>query len=122
MSSSTTTCRTYTYTRANHTSWWSIRGTVTASSASPKSSTGPWRHPMSDNRPPRYEEDGRIIYRASGLGMCEKMFVALAMGYDPKAHPAWFQEILDEGTANEPVIREMWDEETGIPTVGVSTV
>lgn len=66
---------------------------------------------MSDNRPPRYEEDGRIVYRASGLGMCDKMFVALSMGYDARAHPAWFQEILDEGTANESVIRGMWEQE-----------
>lgn len=64
---------------------------------------------MSDDRPARYEEDGKIIYRASSLGMCDKMFVALAMGYEPRAHPAWFQEILDEGTANEPTIRAMYE-------------
>jgi len=75
---------------------------------------------MSDNRPPRYEEDGKVIYRASGLGMCDKMFVALAMGYDPKAHPAWFQEILDEGTRNESVIRGLWEarEDTEVTDIG----
>ena len=74
---------------------------------------------MSDNRPPRYEEHDpiygdRVIYRASSLGMCDKVFVALAMGYEPKAHPQWFQDILDEGTANEQVIREMWEADSGI--------
>lgn len=71
---------------------------------------------MGDNRPARYvEEDGRVIYRASSLGMCDKVFVALAMGYDPRAHPAWFQEILDEGTANESVIRGMWEQDMDFP-------
>jgi hypothetical protein len=65
---------------------------------------------MSDNRPPRYiDPDGRIIYRASSLGMCDKVFVALALGYDPKAHPAWFQDILDEGTEQESIIREAYE-------------
>ncbi len=82
---------------------------------------------MSDNRPPRYVEtadDGteRVIYRASSLGMCDKVFVALAMGYDPRSHPAWFQEILDEGTENEQVIREMYEQKTGREVLGVGRV
>jgi len=69
---------------------------------------------MSDNRPPRYvDDDGRVIYRASSLGMCDKVFVALAMGYDPKAHPQWFQDILDEGTEQEAIIREAYEDNTG---------
>lgn len=75
---------------------------------------------MSDNRPPRYEEDGKVIYRASSLGMCDKMFVALSMGYEPKAHPAWFQEILDEGTANEAIIRGMYEDEVGAAVEDIS--
>lgn len=71
---------------------------------------------MSDNRPPRYVEtndDGteRVIYRASALGMCDRIFVALANGYDPMAHPAWFQEVLDEGTDSEAAIRQMYQDE-----------
>lgn len=77
---------------------------------------------MSDNRPVRYEEDGRIIYRASGLMVCDKVFAALAMGYSPKANPPWFQEILDEGTRNEPVIRAMFEAETGIQVKDVGKV
>lgn len=76
---------------------------------------------MGDNRPPRYEEDGRVIYRASGLAMCDKIFVALAQGYSPQAYPAWFQEILDEGSAAEPVIREMY-ESYGMDVVDVGLV
>jgi hypothetical protein len=78
---------------------------------------------MSDNRPPRYvEEDGRVIYRASGLGMCDKMFVALSMGYDPRAYPAWFQEVLDEGTENEAVIRGMWEAKESIVVTDIGYV
>jgi hypothetical protein len=77
---------------------------------------------MSDNRPARYEENGRVIYRASSLGLCDKVFVALAQGYDPKAHPAWFQEILDEGTRNEEVIRHMYQNKTGLTVEGVGNV
>lgn len=66
---------------------------------------------MSDNRPPRYLEDDRIIYRASSLGMCDKIFVALAQGYSAMAHPAWFQEVLDEGTEAESVIRGIWEQD-----------
>jgi len=78
---------------------------------------------VSDNRPPRYvEEDGRIIYRASSLGVCDKVFVALALGYDPKAHPQWFQDILDEGTEQEAVIREQYEKDTGLQVVDVGRV
>lgn len=68
---------------------------------------------MSDNRPARYIEttdDGTetVVYRASSLGGCERAFVAMANGYAARPHPQWFQEVLDEGTAMESVIREMF--------------
>lgn len=70
---------------------------------------------MSDDRPVRYTEqrDGEevVIYRASGLGLCDRIYVALQQGYDPMAFPAWFQEVLDEGTAMEDNIRKMFEEE-----------
>lgn len=65
---------------------------------------------MGDDRPVRYVEvldDGtkqrreRVIYRASGLGTCPRSFLALARGVQPRPHPDWFQEVLDEGTAAE---------------------
>lgn len=59
----------------------------------------------SEQKPPRWTDaEGRTYYRASSLGMCDKMFVALANYYEPRAKPDWFQEVLDEGTRNEPVI------------------
>lgn len=68
---------------------------------------------MGDNRPARYvEDDGRVIYRASSLGLCDKLFVAIALGYDLAEHPAWFQQILDEGTNSEQVIRELHEQST----------
>lgn len=76
---------------------------------------------MGDDRPPRYVEDGRVIYRASGLGLCDKIFVALAMDYSPRSHPAWFQEVLDEGTRNEHVIREMYSAMIECPIEGAGT-
>ena len=70
--------------------------------------------PMSDNRPVRYvEDDGTIVYRASGLGLCDRIYVALDQGYDPMAFPEWFQQVLDEGTAMEDTIRQMFMDEYG---------
>lgn len=69
---------------------------------------------MSDNRPVRYvEDDGTIVYRASGLGMCDRIYAALEQGYEPASHPAWFQQVLDEGTAMEDPIRQKFMEEYG---------
>lgn len=66
---------------------------------------------MSDNRPARYvEPDGLVVYRASALGMCDRIFAALDAGYEPMAHPEWFQRVLDEGTNSEDAIREMFEE------------
>ena len=65
---------------------------------------------MSDNRPVRYvEDDGTVVYRASGLAMCDRIYVALDQGYDPMAFPEWFQSVLDEGTRMEDVIRTKWE-------------
>ena len=72
-----------------------------------------------DNRPPRYVEGDKTIYRASSLGMCDKAFVALSMGYDPRAFPQWFQDVLDEGTEAEATIREMWEAEMEVEVVDV---
>lgn len=67
--------------------------------------------------PARYEVDGKVYYRASALGMCDRMFVALMQGYSPQAHPEWFMEVLNEGKAMESQISAMHDERTGIPTI-----
>ncbi len=72
---------------------------------------------MSDDRPARYVEEyeggERVVYRASSLGICDRVFVALSQGMEPMAWPDWFQEILDEGTAQEEVIRTMYAEQGG---------
>lgn len=73
---------------------------------------------MSDNRPARYiDDDGNVIYRASSLGMCNRIFVALSQDYEPMAHPEWFQAILDEGTEMEDTIREMYQNASGLEVV-----
>lgn len=71
-----------------------------------------------DNRPPRYEENGRIIYRASSLMMCDRVFMALAEAYTPASNPEWFQEVLDEGTAMERPIIERYEEQFDAAVVG----
>lgn len=66
---------------------------------------------MGDDRPARYvEADGKIVYRASSLGACDRALVALARGMKPAPHPQWFQEVLDEGNKYEDTIRQMWAE------------
>lgn len=74
---------------------------------------------MSDDRPIRYvDKDGTVVYRASALGGCDRAFVACAKNMHALPWPDDFQAILDEGTRMEPVIREMWDAHTGMPTKG----
>jgi len=74
---------------------------------------------MSDNRPVRYiEDDGTIVYRASGLGLCDRIYVALDEGMTPMAFPEWFQAVLNEGTAMEDNIRQAFVEEHGEDVVG----
>jgi hypothetical protein len=71
-----------------------------------------------DERPARYVEtrpDGQevVIYRASSIGSCERALVAAARKYTARPHPEWFQQVLDEGTAMESVIRAMFHEQAG---------
>lgn len=47
---------------------------------------------MSDNRPMTYDEDGKVIYRASGFGHCINQLVYSRLGFDPVGYP---QAILD---------------------------
>lgn len=73
---------------------------------------------MGDDRPVRYEEDGKIIYRASGLMMCDRVFVALSENYTPQGNPEWFQEVLDEGSRMEDQIVAMYEERHDIEVGG----
>lgn len=72
---------------------------------------------MGDDRPMRYVEDDKVVYRASMLAACERAFVACANGTPGLAKPDWFQQVLDEGTEAEPIIQAHWDAQTGVPTI-----
>ena len=76
----------------------------------------------SDDRPFRYVEVGAdghetVVYRASAVGGCERALVATARKLVRKPHPAWFQEVLDEGKRMEPVIDQAWQEKSDTITV-----
>ena len=65
---------------------------------------------MSDDRAIVYEEDGRIIYRASSFGTCDRALVAARLGYPSSPPPEALQRVFDGGnqaeewyTANHPV-------------------
>lgn len=61
------------------------------------------------DNPPRWQDgEGNTFYRASSLGMCDRVFVALSQRYDPAAHPAWFMEVLQEGKDQEQAIIDMY--------------
>lgn len=62
---------------------------------------------MADERPPRYEENGRVIYRASSLGACVKSLVALGIGMTPTDFPDWLYEKFQQGIDGEPVVIDM---------------
>lgn len=66
--------------------------------------------------PPRYEFDGKVYYRASALGICDRIFVALADGYGLQATPDWLLEIYEEGKRMEQSISDMHDAATEQPT------
>lgn len=56
---------------------------------------------MSDDRPPVYEEDGRVIYRASAIGGCTKMLAAIRMGYSMSDTPERMREVFEAGNEAE---------------------
>lgn len=72
---------------------------------------------MGDDRPIRYIEDDKVIYRASALGTCERAFIACATKTPAAPMPEWFRGVLDEGTRAEPIISGLWELQTGQPTV-----
>ena len=78
---------------------------------------------MGDDRPVRYierDDDGNetVVYRASGYGgICERALLAIAQGLPGAEMPAWFREVLDEGTLCEGEIDAMHDAKTGVETV-----
>lgn len=61
---------------------------------------------MGDDRPSRYEEDGKIIYRASALGGCSKALAALGMGHTPEPYPDWLLVKFQQGNDGEAVVLE----------------
>lgn len=72
---------------------------------------------MSDDRPIRYVEqdsDGNetVVYRASGLGSCERIYVALANGRTGAPPPKFLQEIWQEGHDYETAIRGAYQART----------
>lgn len=80
-----------------------------------------------DNRPPRYVEVGpdgeeRVVYRASSLMMCDRVFIALSENYTPASHPDWFQEVLDEGTRMESKIISLYEETFDAVVTGGQTL
>lgn len=65
---------------------------------------------MADNRPSRYIENGRVIYRASALGMCMKSLVAMGLGHKPEPHPDFLLKRFQQGVDGEPVVLKMLSE------------
>lgn len=59
---------------------------------------------MADNRPNRYVEGDKIIYRASTLGSCRKALVALGIGQTPQDFPDWLYERFEQGVTGESVV------------------
>jgi len=65
---------------------------------------------MSDDKPLVYEEDGLIIYRASGFMSCPKALVAARQGYEGLPPPKKTQELFDAGhEAEEEALKVLID-------------
>lgn len=74
--------------------------------------------PPGDDRPIRYTEDradGKRItmYRASSLARCERAFIAAACGEFAQPPGEFMEQVFREGHLMEPMIREMFEQETG---------
>lgn len=69
---------------------------------------------MGDDRPIRYVEgDGTVVYRASGLGVCDGVILGLAAGRKPNKIPDWLMEVFEEGHTAEPhIIEKLLNERT----------
>lgn len=75
---------------------------------------------LTGDEPVRYvDADGTVVYRISGLGGCIRALIAAGSDYSAMPHPAWFQEVLDEGTAAEAVINAEWERQTDMPTTAI---
>ena len=61
---------------------------------------------MGDDRESVYVEDGKVVYRASSVGMCDQALIAIRQGVTPMMPPEWLKEKMDEGTAAEGEIVE----------------
>ncbi len=65
---------------------------------------------MGDDRPAVYEEDGKLVIRASCTGHCVKALVAHGLGMTPADHPDWLEKKFAEGTAGEDSILKLVEE------------
>lgn len=77
-----------------------------------------------DNRPPRYvDEDGTIVYRASGWKTCDVAFANYALGVEPSDPPEFLRKAWDQGNEYEPVVLGRM-QQTSLPLLsgGVATV
>jgi hypothetical protein len=60
---------------------------------------------IGDNRPPIYDDDGIRVFRASGLGNCDRSLVAWGMGIEgDQQAPPTIRRAWAEGHRNEPII------------------
>jgi hypothetical protein len=66
---------------------------------------------MGDDRPIRYlDPDGTVVYRASGLGVCDGIILGLARGRRPNRIPDWLLEVFEEGSRMEqPILDHVID-------------
>lgn len=74
-----------------------------------------------DDRPVRYidtDADGNdvVVYRASGLASCDRVFVAYANGHTPAPLPEFMAEVFAEGHRWETAIIEGYEAECGVKT------
>lgn len=72
-----------------------------------------------DDRPVRYidtDADGNdiVVYRASGLASCDRVFVAYANGHTPAPPPPFMAEIFAEGHRWESPIMEAYEADRGV--------
>jgi hypothetical protein len=73
---------------------------------------------MGDDRPTVYQEDGKWVFRASGVWRCDRELWAHMNGVQPEATPDWLQEKFDQGNEGEDKIMDYAEHVLEVPVYG----
>jgi hypothetical protein len=69
---------------------------------------------MGDNRPPAYEENGKVVYRASAVGLCPNALAMIRLGYPLSPRSEMLDMTAEEGELHERAVKEKMRGQGGV--------